>query len=153
MIDITALRNGDRKALAKAITLVESVRGDHRLQSEKLIQEVIQYSGNSIRIGLTGVPGVGKSSLIEVLGNHIIDLGHKVAVLAVDPSSTMSGGSILGDKTRMPTLSINHHAFIRPTPTAGTLGGVARRTRESILLCEAAGFDVIFVETVGGGAI
>ncbi len=151
MVRIDDLRSGDRRTLARSITLLESTRQDHQTESEKLIQTVIPYSGNSLRIGLTGVPGVGKSTLIETLGNHVIELGHKIAVLAVDPSSTLSGGSILGDKTRMPSLSVNKNAFIRPTPAGETQGGVARRTRESIILCEAAGFDVIVVETVGVG--
>ncbi len=151
MIDIDALRSSDRKALARSITLLESTRDDHRRQAEALIQQILPFSGNAIRIGLTGVPGAGKSSLIEVLGNHVIAEGHRIAVLAVDPSSTLTGGSILGDKTRMPTLSTNPNAFIRPTPAGVTAGGVGRRTRESILLCEAAGFDVIVVETVGTG--
>ncbi len=151
MTGIEEIRCGDRRALAKALTLIESTRSDHREQAEKLILQATPLSGNAIRIGLTGVPGVGKSTLVEALGNHVIQLGHKIAVLAVDPSSSLSGGSILGDKTRMSTLSVDPNAFIRPTPAAGTLGGVARRTRESILLCEAAGFDVIVVETVGVG--
>lgn len=151
MIDIDALRSADRKVLARGITLLESTREDHREQAEALIQEILPFSGSAIRIGLTGAPGAGKSSLIEVLGNHVIALGHRIAVLAVDPSSTLSGGSILGDKTRMPTLATHQSAFIRPTPAGTSLGGVARRTRESILLCEAAGFDVILVETVGVG--
>ena len=151
MTGIEEIRCGDRRALAKALTLIESTRPDHREQAEKLILQATPLSGNAIRIGLTGVPGVGKSTLVEALGNHVIQLGHKIAVLAVDPSSSLSGGSILGDKTRMSTLSVDPNAFIRPTPAAGTLGGVARRTRESILLCEAAGFDVIVVETVGVG--
>jgi len=150
-IDIDALRSADRKSLARGITLLESTRDDHRRQAEALIQQILPFSGNAIRIGLTGVPGAGKSSLIEVLGNHVIAEGHRIAVLAVDPSSTLTGGSILGDKTRMPTLATSPNAFIRPTPAGETSGGVARRTRESILLCEAAGFDVIVVETVGTG--
>jgi len=150
-INIEDLRNADRRTLARAITLLESARADHRRQSEDLIQAVMPFSGNSIRIGITGVPGVGKSTLIEALGNLVIDKGHKVAVLAVDPSSSLSGGSILGDKTRMPTLATSDSAFIRATPAGQTLGGVARRTRESIVLCEAAGFDFIIVETVGVG--
>lgn len=151
LIDIDALRSADRKSLARGITLLESTRDDHRQQAEALIQQILPFSGNAIRIGLTGAPGAGKSSLIEVFGNHVIAQGHRIAVLAVDPSSTLSGGSILGDKTRMPTLATNPDAFIRPTPAGETSGGVARRTRESILLCEAAGFDVIVVETVGTG--
>ena len=150
-IDIDTLRSADRKALARAITLLESTRDDHRRQAEALIQQILPFCGNAIRIGLTGAPGVGKSSLIEVLGTHAIAQGHRIAVLAVDPSSTLTGGSILGDKTRMPKLATDRNAFIRPTPAGGTSGGVARRTRESILLCEAAGFDVIVVETVGTG--
>ncbi len=151
MIDIDALRSADRRSLARAITLLESTRDDHRKQAEALVRQILPFCGNAIRIGLTGVPGVGKSSLIEVLGSHVIAQGHRIAVLAVDPSSMLTGGSILGDKTRMPALAANGNAFIRPTPAAGTSGGVARRTRESILLCEAAGFDVIVVETVGTG--
>ncbi len=151
MINIDKLRCADRRTLARGITLLESTREDHRQQAEALIQSVMPYSGNSIRIGLTGVPGVGKSTLIETLGNHVISRGHKIAVLAVDPSSTLSGGSILGDKTHMPTLATNEKAFIRPTPAGETSGGVARRTRDAIVLCEAAGFDVIIVETVGVG--
>jgi LAO/AO transport system kinase len=151
MPSIKDIHGGDRRALAKALTILESTRADHRQQAEKLISQAAPLAGSSIRIGLTGVPGVGKSTMIEALGNHVIKLGHKLAVLAVDPSSTISGGSILGDKTRMPTLSVNPNAFIRPTPTGGTLGGVARRTRDSIVLCEAAGFGVIIVETVGVG--
>ncbi len=151
VINIEDLCCADRRTLARGITLLESTREDHRQQAEALIQAVMPYSGNSIRIGLTGVPGVGKSTLIETLGNYVISRGHKIAVLAVDPSSTLSGGSILGDKTRMPTLANNENAFIRPTPAGARTGGVARRTRESIVLCEAAGFDVIIVETVGVG--
>ncbi len=150
-INIKDLRRANRRTLARAITLLESTREDHRQQAEALIHTAIPYSGNSIRIGLTGVPGVGKSTLIETLGNYVIGLGHKIAVLAVDPSSTLSGGSILGDKTRMPTLANNENAFIRPTPAGANVGGIARRTSESIVLCEAAGFDVIIVETVGVG--
>ncbi len=150
-IDIEALRSADRKSLARGITLLESTRDDHRRQAEALIQQILPFCGHAIRIGLTGVPGVGKSSLIEVLGNYMIAEGHRIAVLAVDPSSTLTGGSILGDKTRMPALATHPNAFIRPTPAGVTAGGVARRTRESILLCEAAGFDVIIVETVGTG--
>jgi LAO/AO transport system kinase len=146
-----AIAAGDRRALARAITLVESTRPDHREEAELLIERVLPRSGNSIRIGLSGVPGVGKSTFIEAFGLSLIRRGHRVAVLAVDPSSRRTGGSILGDKTRMTELARADAAFIRPSPTGGTLGGVARRTRESIILCEAAGFDVVLVETVGVG--
>ena len=145
------VRQGDRRALAKAITLAESTRDDHRQQTAELLETLISDSGNSIRIGISGAPGVGKSTFIEVLGSHLIKLGHSVAVLAVDPSSAVTGGSILGDKTRMETLAFAEKAFVRPSPAGSTLGGVARRTRESMLLCEAAGFDIILVETVGVG--
>ena len=145
------VRQGDRRALAKAITLVESTRDDHRQQTAELLETLIPDAGNSIRIGISGAPGVGKSTFIEVLGSHLIKLGHSVAVLAVDPSSVVTGGSILGDKTRMETLAFAEKAFVRPSPAGSTLGGVARRTRESMLLCEAAGFDIILVETVGVG--
>ena len=140
-----------RRALAKAITLIESSRNDHRARAQKLLEALLPHAGNSIRIGITGVPGVGKSTLIEALGMFLIERGHRVAVLAVDPSSSLSGGSILGDKTRMERLSLRDEAFIRPSPAAGALGGVADKTREALLLCEAAGFDVIIVETVGVG--
>ncbi len=145
------VRAGDRRALAQAITLIESTRDDHRREAEALLEALLPHTGNSIRLGISGVPGVGKSTLIEALGQHLIAEGHKVAVLAVDPSSQISGGSILGDKTRMENLAQSPQAFIRPTPTAGTQGGVARRTREALLTCEAAGFDVVLVETVGVG--
>ncbi|MDA7577645.1 MAG: methylmalonyl Co-A mutase-associated GTPase MeaB [SAR92 clade bacterium] len=145
------VRQGDRRALAKAITLAESTRDDHRQQTAELLETLIPDAGNSIRIGISGAPGVGKSTFIEVLGSHLIKLGHSVAVLAVDPSSAVTGGSILGDKTRMETLAFAEKAFVRPSPAGSTLGGVARRTRESMLLCEAAGFDIILVETVGVG--
>ena len=145
------VRQGDRRALAKAITLVESTRDDHRQQTAELLETLIPDAGNSIRIGISGAPGVGKSTFIEVLGSHLIKLGHSVAVLAVDPSSAVTGGSILGDKTRMETLAFAEKAFVRPSPAGSTLGGVARRTRESMLVCEAAGFDIILVETVGVG--
>ena len=148
---VAALAAGDRRALARAITLVESTRPDHREQAEALIEAVLPRAGNSIRVGISGVPGVGKSTFIEAFGLYLVAAGRRVAVLAVDPSSRRTGGSILGDKTRMVELSRHEAAFIRPSPTGGTLGGVARRTRESILLCEAAGFDVILVETVGVG--
>ncbi len=145
------VKAGDRRALARAITLIESTRSDHTERSEGLLEALLPASGNSVRIGITGVPGVGKSTFIERFGLQLVDAGHKVAVLAVDPSSKVSGGSILGDKTRMEELSRHPQAFIRPSPTGGTLGGVARRTREAMLACEAAGFDVVIVETVGVG--
>jgi LAO/AO transport system kinase len=145
------LRDGDRRALARAITLVESTRADHRREAEALLTEVLPTTGQARRVGISGSPGSGKSTLIEALGLHVIDRGHAVAVLAVDPSSTRSGGSILGDKTRMGELTQRGEAFVRPSPTGGTLGGVARRTREAMLLCEAAGFDVVLIETVGTG--
>jgi len=145
------IRAGDRRALAQGITLVESTRADHRATADRLLDTLLPHAGDSIRIGITGVPGVGKSTFIEAFGLHVIGRDHRVAVLAVDPSSKRSGGSILGDKTRMEELSKNDGAFIRPSPAGTTLGGVARRTREAMLLCEAAGFDVIFVETVGVG--
>ncbi|GDX29699.1 putative GTPase [Actinomycetes bacterium] len=141
----------DRRALARAITLVESTRPDHRNESDELLAEIIAHTGGSIRVGISGAPGAGKSTLIETLGLNLVAAGHRVAVLAVDPSSTLSGGSILGDKTRMDELVRQEEAFIRPSPTGGTLGGVARRTREAMLCCEAAGFDVVIVETVGVG--
>lgn len=142
---------GNRRALAKAITLVESSRPQDREASQVLLNELLPHTGNSLRIGITGVPGVGKSTFIEAFGQHLISQGHKVAVLAVDPSSPMAGGSILGDKTRMELLSRDPRAFIRPSPAGRALGGVALKTRESMLLCEAAGFDVVLVETVGVG--
>ena len=142
---------GDRRALSKAITLVESVLPLHRESAAELLEIIMPYTGNSIRVGISGAPGVGKSTFIESLGNHVVAQGHKVAVLAIDPTSSVSGGSILGDKTRMETLSRKDNAYIRPSPAGKTLGGVTRRTRETLLLCEAAGFDVIFVETVGVG--
>ncbi|MBT7905838.1 MAG: methylmalonyl Co-A mutase-associated GTPase MeaB [Porticoccaceae bacterium] len=141
----------DRRALAKAITLVESTRADHGEQAVQLLAELMPHTGKSIRIGVSGAPGVGKSTFIESLGNYLTGQGHQVAVLAVDPTSAVSGGSILGDKTRMEALSVNPKAFVRPSPAGTTLGGVTRRTRESLLLCEAAGYDVIIVETVGVG--
>src|SRR4051812_7322079 len=147
---------GDRRALARAITLVESTRADHRAEAEALLAEVLPAVGGAVRVGISGAPGAGKSTFIEALGTHLVASDvpggdHQVAVLAVDPSSTRSGGSILGDKTRMEQLTRSRHAFVRPSPTGGTLGGVARRTREAMLLCEAAGFDVVLVETVGVG--
>lgn len=146
-----ALRGGDRRALARAITLVESTREDHRAHAEELLGLVLPAAGNSVRIGISGAPGVGKSTFIEAFGLAVIGAGHRVAVLAVDPSSKRGGGSILGDKTRMGELARHGDAFIRPSPAGKTLGGVARRTREAILVAEAGGFDVIIVETVGVG--
>ena len=142
---------GNRRALAKAITLIESKLDEHRVESGKLLEELLPHTGKSIRLGISGTPGVGKSTFIESFGTYLISKGHKVAVLAVDPSSPINGGSIMGDKTRMEHLSNNEGAFIRPSPTSGSLGGVAQKTRESILLCEAAGFDIILIETVGVG--
>ena len=146
-----AIKAGDRRALAKGITLVESTRSDHRQQAAELLETLMPATGNSIRIGISGVPGVGKSTFIEAFGNLLLERGHRVAVLAVDPTSAVTGGSILGDKTRMETLAFAKNAFVRPSPAGKTLGGVTRRTSESLLLCEAAGFDVILVETVGVG--
>ena len=146
-----AILDGDRRALARAITLIESTRRDHRAASGELLEKLMPHTGHSIRVGISGAPGVGKSTFIEALGNHLIDQGHRPAVLTVDPSSAISGGSILGDKTRMETLARRQEAFIRPSPSGNTLGGVTRRSRETLLLCEAAGFDVILVETVGVG--
>lgn len=146
-----AILAGKRGALARAITLVESKRADHRDQAAALLEELMPHTGRAIRVGVTGVPGVGKSTFIEALGLKLVDAGHRVAVLAVDPTSVRSGGSILGDKTRMELLSRRPEAFIRPSPSGGTLGGVAARTRETMLLCEAAGYDVVLVETVGVG--
>jgi LAO/AO transport system kinase len=143
--------DGNRRALAQAITLIESTRNDHRAAASALLERLIPHAGNSMRLGISGVPGVGKSTFIEALGNHVIDAGHRVAVLTVDPSSAISGGSILGDKTRMELLSRRSEAYIRPSPAGKTLGGVTRRSREALILCEAAGFDVIIVETVGVG--
>ncbi|SHL60533.1 methylmalonyl Co-A mutase-associated GTPase MeaB [Roseibium suaedae] len=142
---------GNRAVLARAITLVESRKAEHRAIARELVQILLPHTGTARRIGITGVPGVGKSTTIDTLGSNLTALGHKVAVLAVDPSSTRTGGSILGDKTRMARLAVDPAAFIRPSPSAGTLGGVAAKTRETMLLCEAAGFDVILVETVGIG--
>jgi len=149
--DLQKLVSGERRSLAKAITLVESKLDHHREQAQGILEEVLPHTGNSVRIGITGVPGVGKSTFIEAFGLHLIEQGKRVAVLAVDPSSPIAGGSILGDKTRMEELSRREEAFIRPSPAEGALGGVAQKTRESMLLCEAAGYDVILVETVGVG--
>jgi len=145
------VRAGDRRALGRAITLVESSRPEDREPGDRLLDLLAPHAGRSMRLGISGVPGVGKSTFIEALGNHVIGRGHRVAVLAVDPSSALSGGSILGDKTRMETLSRRLEAFIRPSPAGRTLGGVARHTRETLLIVEAAGFDVVIVETVGVG--
>ena len=145
------VRTGNVRSLAKAITLIESRNLDHSLAATTLLDELLPATGNSIRIGISGVPGAGKSTFIEVFGMYLLSLGHKVAVLAVDPSSQISGGSILGDKTRMEELAREEGAFIRPSPAGQTLGGVARKTRETMLVCEAAGYDVIIVETVGVG--
>ncbi|MES2236814.1 MAG: methylmalonyl Co-A mutase-associated GTPase MeaB [Pseudomonadota bacterium] len=154
-IDFSALagelRSGNRRALAKAITLVESTLEEHQNQAQTLLTELLPHTGRAIRIGISGVPGVGKSTFIEALGLFLIARGHRLAVLAVDPSSSISGGSILGDKTRMELLCREDAAFIRPSPASGSLGGVAEKTREAVLLCEAAGFDIIIVETVGVG--
>jgi LAO/AO transport system kinase len=140
-----------RRALAKTITLVESTRADHQRRAQKVIGALLPHTGQAIRVGISGVPGAGKATFIEALGNYLIDQGHHLAVLAVDPSSSVSGGSILGDKTRMESLCQRIEAFIRPSPTAGSLGGVAAKTREAMLACEAAGYDVILIETVGVG--
>lgn len=151
MININDLLKGDRRTLARAITLLESTKESDRALAQDLIDKALPHSGKSFRLGITGVPGVGKSSFIEAFGQHLIQNGHKVAVLAVDPSSPINGGSIMGDKTRMEKLSSMNEAFIRPSPTSGSLGGVAFKTREAIILCEAAGFDFIIIETVGVG--
>lgn len=148
---VAGIKAGDRTILSRAITLIESTRPEHNDTAQQIIEQCLPGTGDATRIGITGVPGVGKSTFIEALGNHIIEQGHKLAVLAIDPSSTRSKGSILGDKTRMETLAGNDQAYIRPSPTGGSLGGVARKTRETIYLCEAAGYDTIFIETVGVG--
>ena len=146
------LRSLDHRAtLARAITLIESKRADHQAKAHQLVQQLLPHTGKAIRVGITGAPGVGKSTTIDTLGTFLTGNGHKVAVLAVDPSSTRTGGSILGDKTRMARLAVDDGAFVRPSPSSGTLGGVAAKTRETMLLCEAAGYDVILVETVGIG--
>jgi LAO/AO transport system kinase len=148
---VTGVRAGDRTVLARAITLIESARPEHQAQAQALLVELLPYTGKTQRIGITGVPGVGKSTFIDAFGTLLTGQGHKVAVLAVDPSSTRTGGSILGDKTRMARLAVDPKAYVRPSPAGGTLGGVARMTRETMLLCEAAGLNVILVETVGVG--
>ncbi|MTW15115.1 methylmalonyl Co-A mutase-associated GTPase MeaB [Rhodoplanes serenus] len=148
---VAGVRAGQRAVLARAITLAESKRADHQLAARALVQALLPDTGQALRVGITGAPGVGKSTTIDALGAYLTGQGHRVAVLAVDPSSARTGGSILGDKTRMAQLSADPHAFIRPSPSAGTLGGVAAKTRETMLICEAAGYDVILVETVGTG--
>ena len=145
------IREGNRATLARAITLIESKRADHRHSAHLLVQELLPVTGNAVRLGITGAPGAGKSTTIDALGTYLTGLGHKVAVLAVDPSSSRTGGSILGDKTRMARLAVDDNAFIRPSPSSGTLGGVAAKTRETMLICEAARYDVLIVETVGVG--
>jgi len=152
---LDGILNGDvaaqRRAVAKAITLLESTRADHRAQADELLTALLPHTGKAFRLGISGVPGVGKSTFIEVLGLYLIKQGHRVAVLTIDPSSSVSGGSILGDKTRMEKLSVHERAYIRPSPSSGTLGGVAEKTREAMLVCEAAGYDIVIVETVGVG--
>jgi LAO/AO transport system kinase len=148
---VQGVRDGNRAAIARAITLVESRRADHRARAQELLVELMPHTGSAQRVGITGVPGVGKSTFIDQLGMNLIADGHKVAVLAVDPSSGKTGGSILGDKTRMIRLANDEHAFVRPSPSAGTLGGVAKATRETMLVMEAAGYDIVLVETVGVG--
>ena len=148
---VEGIVKGDVTILSRAVTLVESVKPEHQAIAQEVIEKCLPYSGNSVRVGISGVPGAGKSTFIEAIGNMVAGLRHKLAVLAIDPSSERSGGSILGDKTRMEKLSVHPKSFIRPSPSAGSLGGVARKTRETIVLCEAAGFDKIFVETVGVG--
>jgi LAO/AO transport system kinase len=145
------IRAGERATLARAITLIESKRADHRKSAHLLVQELLPATGKAVRLGITGAPGAGKSTTIDALGTYLTAKGHKVAVLAVDPSSTRTGGSILGDKTRMARLAVDPNAYVRPSPTSGTLGGVAAKTRETMLVCEAAGYDVVLVETVGVG--
>jgi LAO/AO transport system kinase len=148
---ITGVLANDRRTIAKTITLIESSLPAHQKMANTIIDALLPHAGHAVRIGISGVPGVGKSTYIECFGRHLVNLGHRVAVLAVDPSSSQSGGSIMGDKTRMEKLSLEPQAFIRPSPSGGTLGGVARKTRETMIVCEAAGFDVIIVETVGVG--
>jgi GTPase len=150
-IYIRGVRKHDRRLLSKTITLIESSRPDHQQLARKIVDELLPHTGKAVRLGITGVPGVGKSTFIENLGRSLVEEGHRVAVLAVDPSSSRSGGSVMADKTRMEKLAVEPNAFIRPSPSGGTLGGVARKTRETMLVCEAAGFDVIIVETVGVG--
>ena len=154
-VTLESVRDSDgpaqRRAIAKAITLLESTRTDHRVQADELLTTMLPHTGRSFRLGISGVPGVGKSTFIETLGLFLINKGHRVAVLTIDPSSTVSGGSILGDKTRMERLSMDERAYIRPSPSSGTLGGVAEKTRESMLVCEAGGYDILIVETVGVG--
>lgn len=145
------VRRGERRAIAKAITLLESTRADHRPRADAMLNALLPDTGKALRLGISGVPGVGKSTFIEALGLDLIEKGHRVAVLTIDPSSSVSGGSILGDKTRMERLSVNDAAYIRPSPASGTLGGVAEKTREAMLVCEAAGYDIVIVETVGVG--
>ncbi|SEA52348.1 methylmalonyl Co-A mutase-associated GTPase MeaB [Variovorax sp. YR216] len=148
---VTSEGPAQRRAIAKTITLLESTRADHRAQADELLTALLPHTGQSFRLGISGVPGVGKSTFIEALGLYLIGRGHRVAVLTIDPSSTVSGGSILGDKTRMEKLSVDERAYIRPSPSSGTLGGVAEKTREAMLVCEAAGYDIVIVETVGVG--
>jgi LAO/AO transport system kinase len=148
---LAGIRAGERAVVARAITLIESRRADHQALARKLVQELLPATGSAVRVGITGAPGVGKSTTIDALGSHLTGAGHKVAVLAVDPSSARTGGSILADKTRMAKLAADPNAFVRPSPAGGTLGGVAAKTRESMLVCEAAGYDVVLVETVGTG--
>ncbi len=148
---VNSVGSAQRRAIAKAITLLESTRADHRTQADELLTGLLPHTGKAFRLGISGVPGVGKSTFIEALGLYLIEQGHRVAVLTIDPSSTVSGGSILGDKTRMEKLSMHERAYIRPSPSSGTLGGVAEKTREAMLVCEAAGYDVVIVETVGVG--
>ena len=148
---VKKILEGDRIGLSQAITLVESALPEHQEIAQQIIEQCIPHAGKSVRIGITGVPGVGKSTFIEAFGTHLTSMGHRVAVLAIDPSSQRSKGSILGDKTRMEQLAVDPNAYVRPSPSAGSLGGVARKTRETVVLCEAAGFDVIVIETVGVG--
>lgn len=150
-IDPDAVRSGNRAAVARAITLVESRRPDHQRHAQALLRTLLPHTGGARRVGISGVPGVGKSTFVDAIGGRLVETGHRVGVLAVDPSSSRTGGSVLGDKTRMTTLAASDHAFVRASPTSGTLGGVAKATRESILVMEAAGYDVVFVETVGVG--